>query len=89
MVADHGAAKDTLMSAMVAVQGSQQPALQAVLQAALHGAAPAECDAAESVVAAFCRGNPDGQQMLASTMMPVGGPDDPGTRLGQGFKHRV
>jgi hypothetical protein len=82
MVADHAAAKDTLMSAMVPVRGSQQPALQAALQAALHGAAAAERDAAEHVVAAFCRGNPDGQQMLASTMMPVGGPEDPGACSG-------
>ena len=80
MVADDSAAKDSLMSAMVTVQHIQQPALQAALQTALYGASAAEREAAENVVQAFCCGNTDGQQMLASTMMPVGSldPSDPG-----------
>ena len=78
MVSDSLAAKDVLMSAVVAVQGAQQPALQAALQGALYGRVPAEREAAEPVIAAFCSGNVDGQMMLASTMMPAGSPDDPG-----------
>ena len=80
MVADDGASKEALMSAMVTVHGTRQPALQAALQVALYGATAAEREAAEHVVQAFCSGNSDGQQMLASTMMPVESldPGDPG-----------
>ncbi len=78
MVADHGPAKDALLRATVAVGGAERPALEAALQEALHGRAAPLRDAAETALQAFCRGNPDGQTMLGSTMAPVGDDDSPG-----------
>ena len=81
MVSDNGPAKDALLRATVAVEGAERPALEAALQAALHGRAAPLRDAAEAALQAFCRGNPDGQTMLGSTMAPAGDDDSPGARL--------
>ncbi|KAF5834523.1 hypothetical protein DUNSADRAFT_8774 [Dunaliella salina] len=47
------------------------PVLQAALRVALHNPEPSKRAAAEHVVQAFCQGNPEGQVVLASTLMPV------------------
>ena len=78
MASDHGPAKDALLRATVAVEGAERPALEAALLATLHGRVAPLRDAAEAALQAFCRSNPDGQTMLASTMAPAGDDDSPG-----------
>lgn len=56
------------------------PALRQVLRICLHSNTSAEHSAAKSVIRAFCRGNPEGQNMLAATLVPVAD-QDPGARL--------
>ena len=53
------------------------PALRQVLRICLHTREPAEHSAARSVIRAFCRGNTEGQGMLAATLVPVAD-QDPG-----------
>mmetsp|Transcript_16779 Transcript_16779/g.54870 ORF Transcript_16779/g.54870 Transcript_16779/m.54870 type:complete len:955 (-) Transcript_16779:69-2933(-) len=52
------------------------PALQAVLQVALHAADAAERTAADGLFQSYCSNNPDGQSLLLSTIVPVGGEVD-------------
>jgi hypothetical protein len=78
MVSSHAPAKDALLRAVVASNGSERPALEAALQVALHGPSAPLRDAAEAALQAFCEGNADGQTMLASTMAPVGDDNSPG-----------
>jgi hypothetical protein len=54
-------------------QWQQLPALHAALRVALTAATPLEAAAAQHVMAAFCRGNPDGQVALAGSVSPPPG----------------
>lgn len=50
----------------------QLPALQLLARGAVRSGDADEAAAAQSVVGAFCRGNAEGQCMLAATLKPVG-----------------
>ena len=57
--------------------GPAVPALQAALRSALRAADPAERAAAAELIGGYCRGNADGQLLLASTLAPLGQQLDP------------
>ena len=75
LVSGHSAAQEALGNATIACEGSAtpEPALLCALRTALQGdSEPLRC-AAVQLVAAYCNGNPEGQQLLVSTMIPMGG----------------
>jgi hypothetical protein len=76
-VADHPLAQEAIGSAGVTlVGGLRLPLLHAVLRAALGAWDGRERTGAAALIAAFCRGNAEGQLTLISTMVPdmAGGP---------------
>ena len=64
------------------------PALRQVLRICLHTRDPPEHSAARSVIRAFCRGNAEGQAMLAATLVPVAD-QDPGPNASQPVQCRL
>ena len=78
LVAGHPPAQEALGNATVACEGSSagtEPALLGTLRAALHGANEQIRSAAVQLVAAYCEGNSEGQQLLVSTLIPMGSMD--------------
>jgi hypothetical protein len=76
LVAGHPPAQEALGNATVACEGSTaEPALLGTLRAALLGANEQIRSAAVQLVAAYCEGNSDGQQLLVSTLTPMGSLD--------------
>ena len=75
LVAGCAAAQEELGSAVVTVDteaGVEEPALLVALQLALQASAEAERAAAACLVASYCQTNAEGQQLLVSTLMPIG-----------------
>lgn len=72
LISDHAKAQEAVAGAVVTYQTPRLPLLQAALRAAVHAADARERSGAVHVIASFCRGNPDGQSTLASTIAPSG-----------------
>lgn len=88
LVAGFPPAQEALGSASVTVDaetGVSEPALLAALRLTLQAGSQAERDAAARLVASYCQANTEGQLLLVSTLMPMGGDDSGaasfGTRL--------
>ena len=76
LVAGHPPAQEALGNATVACEGSTaEPALLGTLRVALLGANEQIRSAAVQLVAAYCEGNSEGQQLLVSTLTPMGSLD--------------
>ncbi|KAI3453745.1 hypothetical protein Pfo_010408 [Paulownia fortunei] len=70
LVANHPKNRDALASKVLGEEPHVEPALNSILRIILRTSSMQEFIAADYVFKSFCEKNPDGQTMLASTLIP-------------------
>ncbi|XP_073285547.1 golgin candidate 6 [Primulina huaijiensis] len=70
LVINHPKNRDALASKVLGEEPQVEPALNSILRIILRTSSMQEFMAADSVFKSFCEKNPDGQTMLASTLIP-------------------